>query len=80
MFQLIIVILICVLLLSGVCDWIFDLVGAGFKVILSLVLIFASIYLGIKLFIVMIPWMFVIALAAFFVGIIWLIRALIRKK
>lgn len=79
MLQLIIVILVCVLLLSGVCDWIFDLVGAGFKVVLSLVLIFASIYLGIKLFIVMVPWMFVIALTAFFVGIIWLIRAIIKK-
>lgn len=75
----IIVILICILLLGCVGDLVFDIFSFSIKLFLSFVLIIASIWLGIKLFIVMIPWMFTIAFIAFIVGIIWLIKAFKKR-
>lgn len=77
--ETILVILICIVLLSGIGDLLFDALGFSVRIFLSIVLVIASIWLGIKLFIVMIPWMFVIALIAFIVGVIWMIKAIKNK-
>ena len=76
MFETIFIILICILLLGGLGDFIFDALGFGVRIFLSIVLVIASIWLGIKLFVVMIPWMFVISIIAFIFGIVWLIKAI----
>ena len=78
MIDLIIVILLCALLLGGVFDWLFNLVGVGVKIFLSIVLILAAIYLGIKVLVVMIPWMFIISIIALIVGIVWLVKSIFR--
>ena len=77
--ETILIILICIVLLSGIGDLLFDALGFSVRIFLSVVLVIASIWLGIKLFIVMIPWMFVIALVAFIVGIVWMIKAIKNK-
>ena len=77
--ETILIILICIVLLSGIGDLLFDALGFSVRIFLSVVLVIASIWLGIKLFIVMIPWMFVIAIVAFIVGIIWMIKAIKNK-
>ena len=78
MLETILIILICIILLGGIGDFLFDALGFGVRIFLSIVLVIASIWLGIKLFVAMIPWMFVISIIAFIVGIIWFIKA-IRK-
>ena len=77
--ETILIILICIVLLSGIGDLLFDALDFNVRLFLSIVLVGASIWLGIKLFITMIPWMFAIALIAFIVGIIWLIKAIKSK-
>ena len=77
--ETILIILICIVLLSGIGDLLFDALGFSVRIFLSVVLVIASIWLGIKLFVVMIPWMFVIALIAFIVGIVWMIKAIKNK-
>ena len=79
MLDTILIILLCIILLGSIGDFFFDALGFTARVILSIVLILASAYLVIKLFFAMIPWMFVISLIALVVGIVWLIRAIIRR-
>lgn len=79
MFETILIIIICVVLLSGIGDLIFDALGFGVKLFLSAILIIASVWLGIKLLFAMIPWMFGICLIAFIVGIIWLVRVVVKR-
>lgn len=78
MFETILVIVICILLIGGVGDFLFDAFGFGLKLFLGLVLVFASAYLVIKMFIAMIPWMLVISLIALIFGLVWLIKTVKR--
>lgn len=79
MFETIVIILICIVLLSGIGDLFFDVLGFGVKLFLSAVLIIASAWLAIKLLFAMIPWMFGICLLAFVIGIIWLVRVVVKR-
>lgn len=76
MLDTIIIIILCLLILGGVFDFILDLFGLGFKVICAIVLVCASIYLGFKLFVAFIPWMFCLTVIAFILGVVWLIKAI----
>lgn len=79
MFETILIILLCIILLSGIGDLIFNALGFGVKLFLSIVLVIASAYLAIKMLFVMIPWVFVISLIALVVGIIWLITSVVKR-
>lgn len=79
MFETIIVILLCILLLSGIGDLFFDALGFGVRLFLSIILVVASVYLAVKLLFAMIPWMFGISVAAFIIGIIWLIYTVAKR-
>lgn len=79
MFETIIVILLCILLLSGIGDLFFDALGFGVRLFLSIILVVASAYLAVKLLFAMIPWMFGISVAAFVIGIIWLIYTVAKR-
>ena len=77
--ETILIILFCLVLLSGFGDLIFDVMKGGIKIFLGIVLILASVWLIIKMTIVMVPWIFVLSIVGVIVGAIWLIKALVRK-
>ena len=72
MFETILIILVCILLLSGLGDFIFKFIGFTAKIVLSVILIAASIYLLFK----SIGLLFIVSLLF---GIIWLIKTLLFK-
>ena len=80
MLETILIIITFLILLGGIGDLLFGILDFGLKIILGIILIIASIWLALKLFVVMIPWMFALCVVCFFVGIIWLIKSLIKHS
>ena len=79
MLETILIILFCIVLLSGIGDLLFDALGFGVKVFLGIVLVLASIWLIIKMIFLFVPWIFILSLIGIIVGIIWLIKTIVKK-
>lgn len=77
MLETILIIVICVLLLSSIGDFFFKFLGFTTKIVLSIILILACIWLLIKSTIIVIPLLLYIALI---LGVIWLFKTIFSHK
>ena len=77
MLETILIIVICAILLSSIGDLFFKFIGFAAKIVLSIVLILACIFLLIKTTIIIVPWILYICLI---VGIFWLISTIFFRK
>lgn len=77
--DLIIIILLCIFAIFALGDLFFDALGFGLKIAFSIILIVASAYLIVKMFFVLIPWMLILSIAVMAIGIIWLIKSVVKR-
>lgn len=76
MLDVIFIIVICVILLSGIGDIFFKLLGFTAKIILGVILILSCIFLLIKTTIIITP---IILYLILIIGVIWLLRTIFSK-
>lgn len=79
MFDFIILILLCIFSIFAIGDLFFNALGFGLKILFSIILIIASTYLIVKMCFILIPWMLYLSIMVMIIGIIWLIKTVVKR-